>query len=330
MKPAAPCVIPPVRRWAQLFVSVGKLNAEYNDSQIHNNLEELARSLQTLLYRVRLLFTKPAEGAVFHILNLRHIVAVARASYESPIRTLLSSEVRRPPSRSISQSSRPAGPPASCEARLQTARLSMSATLRRRAPRTRPPSRLAAHAQSLTWAPSRVSMSNCDPAYDMRAVQVLPSNSGGLGADAMAICKTLERDLDIVQAQYKEECLTSHVKELAAYVAKAQALLQAGRTAEQLAASVGDAAKARVRTGCTLTRACLELDASLSLSLRSPAHAHRQALTLRCVPILRSAGRGVTSVSSASEIRCCVGPCRRSRKTSRTGGGRWWASSSAR
>ena len=75
----------------------------------------------------------------------------------------------------------------------------------------------------------------------------------------MAICKALERDLDIVQAQYKEECLTSHVKELAAYVAKAQALLQAGRTAEQLAASVGDAAKARVRTGRTVGRARWEL-----------------------------------------------------------------------
>ena len=104
-----------MRRWAQLFVSVGKLNAEYNDSQIHNNLEELARSLQTLLYRVRLLFTKPAEGAVFHILNLRHIVAVAHASYESPIRTLLSSEVRRPPSHPISRCSRSSVRSACCE-----------------------------------------------------------------------------------------------------------------------------------------------------------------------------------------------------------------------
>ena len=177
LKPTTPTVILPVRRWAQLFVSIGKLNAEYNDSQIHNNLEELARALQTLLYRIRLLFTKSVDGSVFHILNIRHIVAVAHAAYEAPICTLLSSEV-------------------------------------------------------------------------------LPRNSGGLGADAMAICKTFEKDLDIVQSQYKQECLASHVKALSGYVSQAQALTAAGRSPEELAASLGDAAKVKVRAGCPILSGC--------------------------------------------------------------------------
>jgi hypothetical protein len=168
LKPHAPAVILPVCRWAQLFVSIAKLNAEYSDSQIHNNLEELARALQTLLYRIRLLFAKPADGAVFAVLNLSHIVGVAHAAYKSPIRTLLSSEV-------------------------------------------------------------------------------LPADSGGLGADAMAICKQFERDLEIVKDQYKEECLSSHVRELVAYVARAQSLQAAGRSPAELEAALGDAGKARVR-----------------------------------------------------------------------------------
>ena len=93
LKPATPGILLPVRRWASLFAALGKLNAEYNDSQVHNNLDELARSLQTLLYRIRLLFPKQLDGAVFHILNLHHIVTVLHAAFESPLRTQLSSEV---------------------------------------------------------------------------------------------------------------------------------------------------------------------------------------------------------------------------------------------
>ena len=46
LKPATPCVLPPTRRWAQLFSSIARLNAEYGESQIHNNLEELAKAMQ--------------------------------------------------------------------------------------------------------------------------------------------------------------------------------------------------------------------------------------------------------------------------------------------
>ena len=162
-------MLPCTRRWAALFASIARLNAEYNDSQIHNNLEELSRALHTLLYRIRLLFAKPHEGAVFHVVNLRHIVGVAHAASAAPLRTQLSSEV-------------------------------------------------------------------------------LPPNSGGLGADAMAICAMFEGNLELARAQYRDEVLSSHIKELVAYVTKAQGLLKAGREPHELRDALGDAPKARVRT----------------------------------------------------------------------------------
>lgn len=168
LKPPAPCVLPCTRRWAALFASIGRLNAEYSDSQIHNNLEELSRALHTLLYRIRLLFAKPHEGAVFHIVNVRHVVSAARAADAAPVRTQLSSEV-------------------------------------------------------------------------------LPQNSGGLGADAMAICAMFEATLELARAQYRDEVLSSHVKELVAYVAKAHGLTKAGREPRELREALGDVPKARVR-----------------------------------------------------------------------------------
>ena len=92
MKPSVPCVLAPVQRWSRLFISVAKLNAEYSDSQILNNLDELAKALHSLLYRVRLLFAKPMQGHVFHILNLNYIVEHCRQADHAPIKTLLSSE----------------------------------------------------------------------------------------------------------------------------------------------------------------------------------------------------------------------------------------------
>lgn len=92
LKPSSPCVLPPVQRWVRLFISVAKLNVEYSDSQILNNLDELAKALHSLLYRVRLLFAKPMQGHVFHILNLYYIVENCKQADHAPIRTLLSSE----------------------------------------------------------------------------------------------------------------------------------------------------------------------------------------------------------------------------------------------
>lgn len=123
---------------------------------------------QTLLYRVRLLFGKPLDGTVFHILNLRHATAALRAADAAPLRTLLSSAVR-------------------------------------------------------------------------------PENSGGLGADALQLCEQFERDLELAQRQYVEECLGGHVKDLVAYVSRAAGLAAAGRAPEEYAVELGDAAKARVR-----------------------------------------------------------------------------------
>jgi hypothetical protein len=85
-------VLPPVRRTTALLVSLGKLNAEYGDSQVTNNLAGLAAALQHLLYQIRLLISPARAGTVYHILNLQHVVANLRAAYESPLRTLPSSE----------------------------------------------------------------------------------------------------------------------------------------------------------------------------------------------------------------------------------------------
>jgi hypothetical protein len=168
LKPAVPTILAPVKRWAALFSAIARLNAEYNDSQIHNNLEELSSAMQTLLYRIRLLFAKPQDGTIFHIMNLLHIVSILRAADRAPLRTQLSSEV-------------------------------------------------------------------------------LPPDSGGLGADAMAICEAFESILALVTTQYKEKVLSSHLKEMVAYVSKAQGLLKAGRKAEELSATLGEVARCRVR-----------------------------------------------------------------------------------
>jgi hypothetical protein len=133
--------------------------------------------MQTLLYRIRLLFTKAQEGTIFHIMNLQHIVTVARAADSAPLQTQLSSEV-------------------------------------------------------------------------------LPPDSGGLGADAMAICRTFESSLKLVSTQYKEELLLSHLKEMASYVTQAQGLLKAGRKAVELSAVLGNAIKCRVRCLASLWYAC--------------------------------------------------------------------------
>lgn len=93
LKPSAPAVLALVLRWVRLFSSVAQLNAEYGDSQIHNNLEELAKALNTLLYRVRMLFPKPIHGHVFHIINLHYIIAYLTTMNKSPLKTLLSSEM---------------------------------------------------------------------------------------------------------------------------------------------------------------------------------------------------------------------------------------------
>jgi hypothetical protein len=197
LKPAQPMVLLPVRRWTQLFVSIGKLNAEYNDSQIHNNLEELARAIHTLLYRIRLLFTSSISGAVFHILNIRHIVTIAHAAYEAPLRTQLSSEV-------------------------------------------------------------------------------LPSNSGGLGADAMVICQMFESNLELVKSQYIEECLSSHIKEMMSYVSMAHGLIQADKTPAELRKALGEPSKARV---------CIRLLPWESACSRTGVHVTVQVptCTIRCL-----------------------------------------------
>lgn len=93
LKPMHPTVLAPVQRWVRLFASIAKLNAEYGDSQIHNNLEELAKALNTLLYRVRMLFSKPIQGHVFHILNLHYITDYLSTASKAPVKTLLSSEM---------------------------------------------------------------------------------------------------------------------------------------------------------------------------------------------------------------------------------------------
>lgn len=88
-----PIVLAPVQRWVRLFASIAKLNAEYGDSQIQNNLEELAKALTLLLYRVRMLFPKPIQGHVFHILNLHYIIEYLGDAQKTPLKTLLSSEL---------------------------------------------------------------------------------------------------------------------------------------------------------------------------------------------------------------------------------------------
>lgn len=92
LKPSVPCVLPPVQRWTRLFISVAKLNVEYSDSQILNNLDELGKAMHDLLFSIRLRFAKPMQGHVFHILNLYYIVEHCRQADHAPIRTLLSSE----------------------------------------------------------------------------------------------------------------------------------------------------------------------------------------------------------------------------------------------
>lgn len=82
-----------MQRWVRLFSSIAKLNAEYGDSQVHNNLEELAKALNMLLHRIRMLFSKPIQGHVFHILNLHYINEYLNAESKAPVKTLLSSEM---------------------------------------------------------------------------------------------------------------------------------------------------------------------------------------------------------------------------------------------
>lgn len=93
LKPMNPTLLAPVQRWVRLFASIAKLNAEYGDSQIHNNLEELAKALNMLLNRVRMLFSKPIQGHVFLILNLHYITEYLIAASKAPVKTLLSSEL---------------------------------------------------------------------------------------------------------------------------------------------------------------------------------------------------------------------------------------------
>eukprot|EP00892_Ulva_mutabilis_P002761 jgi/Ulvmu1/12486/UM009_0139.1 len=93
LKPSVPAVLTPVLRWVRLFSSIAQLNAEYGDSQIHNNLEELSKAMNTLLYRVKMLFAKPIHGHVFYILNLHYIIDHLIAANKAPLKTLLSSEM---------------------------------------------------------------------------------------------------------------------------------------------------------------------------------------------------------------------------------------------
>jgi hypothetical protein len=177
LRPSVPGVLAPVQRWTRLFISIAHLNAEYGDSQVHNNLDELAKALHSLLYRVRLLFPKPMQGHVFHILNLYYIVEHCRQADKEPIRTLLSSET-------------------------------------------------------------------------------LPQNSGGLGADVMEVCDTLEQSLSLCKKQYKEECLSNHMPDIFLYTMRAEKLLKSGASAASIARELGDITLVRVRPPIYL---CLEL-----------------------------------------------------------------------
>lgn len=173
-----PGVLAPVQRWTRLFISIAKLNAEYGDSQVHNNLEELAKALESLVYRVRLLFSKPMHGHVFHILNLYYIVEHTREADSAPLMTLLSSEA-------------------------------------------------------------------------------LPKNSGGLGADVMAVCEGFEQNLALCKKQYKEECLSHHMPDMFLYTMRAEKLLKSGASAASIAKELGNMTLVRVCPIISVSTACI-------------------------------------------------------------------------
>lgn len=92
LRPRTPVVLPVTKRWTQLFISLGRLNAEYGDSQVNNNTQELLTAFVQLLFGIQHAHVdKPRAGLVFMLVNLQHAVDQCQAAAERPLRTQPSS-----------------------------------------------------------------------------------------------------------------------------------------------------------------------------------------------------------------------------------------------